>query len=105
MLDRLSANPAHTLTLGAAASLCAMSPSYFSRRFKQVFGAGFTAYQTRLKLQQAARLIATGGDPVSQIAFRLGCRSHAYFSQCFKAAFGVPPLQHRQSWLRHDLSV
>lgn len=96
LLDRLGDNPAQSLTLGAAASLCTMSPSYFSRRFKQVFGTGFTAYQTRLKLQQAARMIATGSEPVSLIAFRLGFRSHAYFSHCFKAAFGVPPSRHRK---------
>ncbi|MEI6419832.1 MAG: AraC family transcriptional regulator [Sphingomonadales bacterium] len=95
LLNQLDGDPALTLRLDAAATLCAMSPSYFSRCFKQAFGIGFIAYQSRLKLQQAARMIATGGEPVSQIAYRLGFRSHAYFSHCFKAVFGVSPSQLR----------
>lgn len=91
LLDRLDSDPALTLQLHQAATLCAMSPSYFSRRFKHAFGTGFIDYQARLKLQQAARMLATSDEPVSQIAYRLGFRSHAYFSHCFKAVFGVTP--------------
>lgn len=91
LLDRLDGDPALTLRLHQAATLCAMSPSYFSRRFKQAFGIGFIEYQARLKLQQAARILATSDEPVSQIAYRMGFRSHAYFSHCFKTVFGVPP--------------
>jgi AraC-like DNA-binding protein len=91
LLNLLDGDPAQTLRLDAAATLCAMSPSYFSRRFKQAFGAGFIEYQSRLKLQQAARILVTSDEAVSQIAYRLGFRSHAYFSHCFRAVFGVSP--------------
>jgi AraC-like DNA-binding protein len=91
LLSELDRDPALTLCLSTAASLCAMSPPYFSRRFKQVFGTGFIEYQTRLKLQQAARMLATSDAPVSQIAYHVGFRSHAYFSHCFRAEFGVSP--------------
>lgn len=104
VLDRLDADPGQTLRLAQAASLCAMSPAYFSRTFARVFGEPFTAYQLRLRLFRAARLLASGDAPVSQIAYRLGFRSHAYFSQCFKAHFGVPPSAQRagQRRRRHD---
>lgn len=95
LLDRLDGDPALTLQLHQAATLCAMSPSYFSRRFKHAFGTGFIDYQARLKLQQAARMLATSDEPVSQIAYRMGFRSHAYFSHCFKAVFGVTPTRLR----------
>jgi AraC-like DNA-binding protein len=91
LLNLLDRNPALTLNLGQAATLCAMSPSYFSRRFKRILGTGFIEYQARLKLQQAARIVVTSDEPVSQIAYRMGFRSHAYFSYCFKAVFGVTP--------------
>ena len=95
LLDQLSREPWHTLRLSEAASLCAMAPTYFSRRFARTFGEGFAAYQMRFKIQQAARLLATSDEPVSQIGYRLGFRSHAYFSYCFKSVFGVAPSQHR----------
>lgn len=91
VLDQLDRDPAQTLSVTHAATLCAMSPSYFSRRFKQAFSTGFIEYQARLKLQQAARMLATSDEPVSQIAYRMGFRSHAYFSHCFKAVFAVSP--------------
>jgi AraC-like DNA-binding protein len=81
--------------LAEAATLCGLSPTYFSRLFAKTFGAGFIAYQTRHRLQQAARLLARSDLPVSQIGYRFGFQSHAYFTQCFKAVFGVAPSAHR----------
>lgn len=94
LLHHWEHSPGHPLDLAAAASLCSLSPAYFSRKFQSAFGMGFVAYQTRLRLQQAARLLAHGDMPVSQVAYRLGFTSHAYFSQCYKAAFGVSPSMH-----------
>lgn len=91
--------PDKPLDLAEAASLCALSPSYFSRRFTRTFGSGFVTYQTRLRLQQAARMLATGDLPVSQIGYRTGFHSHAYFSQCYRAVFGVSPSAHRKMLL------
>jgi AraC-like DNA-binding protein/quercetin dioxygenase-like cupin family protein len=96
LLDNLGQSASPMLQVAEAASLCAMSSGYFSRRFKQMFGVSFNAYQTRMKLQQAARMVATSSVPVSQIAYRLGFQSHAYFSHCYKAMFGVPPSHHRK---------
>eukprot|EP01037_Dinobryon_pediforme_P010329 gene10329-10395_t len=96
LLDRLGTDPAATLRLDQAASLCAMSPAYFSRQFGKTFGTGFAAYQTRLKLLQAARILATGDMPVSQIGYALGFASHAHFSQRFRAAFGATPSAYRR---------
>ncbi|PTS87869.1 MULTISPECIES: helix-turn-helix transcriptional regulator [unclassified Caulobacter] len=96
ILDQLSRFPFRTLTLEEAASRCAMSPAYFSRCFSRTFGTGFIAYQGRLRLQQAARIIATSDEPISQVGYRLGFRSPAYFAYCFKSLFGVTPSEHRR---------
>ena len=97
VLDLLSRFPSGTLTLDEAASRCAMSPAYFSRCFSRTFGTGFIAYQARLRLQQAARILATSDEPISQVAYRLGFRSPAYFTYCFRACFGVTPSDHRNA--------
>lgn len=96
LLDLMDREPGAMLSIPEAATLCAMSPAYFSRRFARAFGVGFIAYQTRLKLQRAARFLATTSELVSQIAYGLGFRSHAYFSHCFRAEFGAPPSSYRR---------
>lgn len=97
LLDQWVRAPDRALTLTEAASLCALSPAYFSRQFRRAFGAGFIAYQTQMRLQQAARIIATTDEPISQVGYRLGFRSPAYLSLCYKAAFGVSPSAHRKA--------
>lgn len=89
--------PHRVLNLSEAASLCSLSAAYFSRQFKLAFGCGFIRYQTQIRLQQAARLIATTDEPISQIAYRLGYHSPAYFSQCYKAEFCVAPSTQRKA--------
>jgi len=97
LLENWVSEPHRVFTLTEAASLCSRSPAYFSRQFKRAFGQGFIAYQTQLRLQQAARMIATSDRPISQIAYDYGFRSPAYFAQCYKAEFGVAPSTHRKA--------
>lgn len=95
LLARMSERPGEMLTLAQAASFCGLSPEYFSRSFKAAVGTGFIAYQMRWKLQLAARTLASGDTQVSQVAYGLGFGSHAYFSHCYRAMFGVAPSRHR----------
>lgn len=99
LLQHWERSPDKPLALADAASLCSLSPTYFSRLFAKTFGSGFVTYQTRLRLQQAARMLAAEDMPVSQIGYRLGFASHAYFSQCYRAVFGVSPKEHRKMLL------
>ncbi|WP_373473848.1 helix-turn-helix domain-containing protein [Sphingorhabdus lacus] len=95
LLDLWNHDQGKTICLTEAASLCGVSTPYFSRRFKSVFGTGFSAYQTRLKVLQAARMLATSDKSVSQIGYALGFKSPAYFTFCFRSAFGVTPTIYR----------
>lgn len=95
LLDQLNREQSKSLRLADAASLCGMSAPYFSRRFKSLFGTGFSAYQTRMKVLQAARILATSNMSVSQVCYALGFCSPAYFTYCFRSAFGVTPTKHR----------
>nr|WP_314263086.1 AraC family transcriptional regulator [uncultured Moellerella sp.] len=60
--------------------------------FKQLFGASVTAFIQEERLQFAYRLLATGGEPVSVVAWKIGY-SPAYFSTTFKKRFGFSPKQ------------
>lgn len=100
VLQQLMEHPGQHIGLADAATMCAVSAPYFSRLFKQSFGIGFSAYQNQFRLQQAARLLATSDAPTSQIAYRLGFQSHAYFSQRFREMFGASPSQFLKT-MRH----
>jgi transposase-like protein len=48
-----------------------------------------------VRLQRAAELLAAQAGSVSEIAYRVGFNSQAYFAKCFREEFGVSPKEHR----------
>ncbi len=90
-LEHLRDQPSAALSLADAASLCHLSPAYFSRLFRQVFGQGFADYVTHMRLKQAAVRLTSTSASVSEIGFAVGFSSHAYFTARFRQRFGVTP--------------
>jgi AraC-like DNA-binding protein len=97
LLERIRAAPAEPITLEAAAAICSLSPAYFSRRFSQVFGMGFTEYVRIHRLHLAARRIATSGAAISSVAYDLGFSSPSYFTARFRERFAMTPREYRAS--------
>lgn len=98
-VQRLRAAPGERLTLGEAATLCNVSPAYFSRRFSSVFGCGFADYVASYRLHLAARRIATTDQSVSEVAYALGFASHSHFTASFRERFGIAPRDYRRRML------
>ena len=76
--------------------MCSLSPAYFSRRFKHVFGMNFSDYARAYRLHLAARRIVSGGAPISEVAYSLGFSSASHFSARFHERFGMSPRAYRQ---------
>ncbi|WP_215701364.1 helix-turn-helix domain-containing protein [Clostridium sp. MCC353] len=70
-----------------------INPEYLSRTFKQQVGINFSTYLNNVRLQHALELLKQTDYRVAEIAMRTGFQSPAYFSKCFKAAFGLSPQQ------------
>jgi AraC-like DNA-binding protein len=96
-VERLRTIPAEPLDLGSAASLCRLSPTYFSRRFRQLFGMTFSDYSRIHRLHLAARRLVGSGAGISEIAFGVGFSSPAHFSARFRERFGMSPREYRAS--------
>lgn len=94
-LERLRTAPDQPLTLDCAASLCSLSPTYFSRRFRQLFGMTFSTYARTYRLHLAARRLLATGQSVSEICFSVGFTSPAHFSARFRERFGMTPREYR----------
>lgn len=74
-----------------------INPEYLSRTFKQQVGINFSTYLNNVRLQHALDLLKQTDYRVAEIAMRTGFQSPAYFSKCFKAAFGLSPQQWKAS--------
>lgn len=84
------------LTTRQASMLCAVSESYFSRRFKQLFDMTFNEYIFYRKLNQAIRLLLSTSQSIADIAQIAGFTDSAYFCLRFRQTFGCTPQQFRR---------
>lgn len=96
-LELLRRAPDQLIALDQAATLCRVSPAYFSRRFRQLFGMTFTDYARTYRLRLAARRLTGGGAPISEIAYGVGFSSPAHFTALFRERFGMTPREYRAS--------
>ena len=82
-------------SLEELAAFCAMSPWQALRRFRQHTGLPPHQWLTQLRLQRALPLVLAG-EPLSEIALRLGFYDQAHFSRLFRRTYGLPPARLRQ---------
>ena len=94
-LQRLHAQPGQLLPVETAASLCGLSPAYFSRLFRRCHGMPFREYIRVHRLQLAAQRLANDRETLSQISYALGFASPSHFSASFRQRFGVTPRAYR----------
>ncbi len=87
-------NLAGDLSLELVAERISLSPSYFSRLFKNTVGCSFSEYVTRTRLQYAKLLMANEKLSVSEVAERCGFNNSNYFSTIFKKYNQVSPKEY-----------
>jgi AraC-like DNA-binding protein len=85
------------LTLPEMARHADLSPSHFSRLFKEQTSYSPIDYFIHLKVQHACRLLFLTSMTVREIGYELGYEDPAYFSRLFKKVVGVPPTEYRNT--------
>ena len=85
------------LSIEALASEACLSPFHFSRAFKMATGTTPHGYLTNRRIERAKTLIVQGRVPLTEIAYRCGFSSQAYFTTWFKHAVGTTPGAWRES--------
>jgi AraC-like DNA-binding protein len=85
------------LTAESLADLAGVSLRTLQRLFRERFGTSPMNWLMETRLQEAARLIRTGDDPVTKIAYRVGFKDPSHFTRRFKARFGISPNEFRRS--------
>ncbi len=71
-----------------------MSVSSFHKHFREITANTPLQYQKELRLLEARRLLATGDQPVTTVAYNVGYGSPNQFSREYARKFGVSPRTH-----------
>ena len=82
-------------TLSQIATALAMSPGHFAHAFRQTTGLPPHRYVLNRKIERAKALLRDSNLPINEIAQRVGCSSHSYFTVLFHRATGTTPHNYR----------
>ncbi|MFO7851085.1 MAG: tetratricopeptide repeat protein [Bacteroidota bacterium] len=67
------------------------SRSQVHKKLKKITGKSLSAFVREIRLEEALKLLRAKAGTASEIAYRTGFSSPAYFSQCFNNYFGFTP--------------
>ncbi|MBU1141066.1 MAG: AraC family transcriptional regulator [Firmicutes bacterium] len=85
------------VTLEYIAQEVNLSPSHFQKIFKGTMGISPNDYLINHRLTRAKELLLITNDSMTDIAYRSGFESNAYFSYVFKQKMMVSPTTYRKS--------
>ena len=69
----------------------AMSRYQLHRKLKALTNQSISIFIRRMRLERAHQLLEQGAGNSTEICYRVGFSSPAYFSKCFKEQFGIVP--------------
>ena len=84
-----------TITVEELAKEAGMSPSHFSRVFKETLGSTPMQYVLAYRIEQAIKMMSDPGRPLGDVALACGFADQAHFSRSFKQVTGQTPRQFR----------
>nr|WSX75015.1 helix-turn-helix domain-containing protein [Streptomyces sp. NBC_00899] len=82
------------------AALVHMSPTSFSRFFRNAMGRTLTDYVNQLRVETACALLTGTPLPVTEVAARSGYRNLSNFNRRFRELKGLRPTEYRAAHLR-----
>jgi two-component system response regulator YesN len=90
------------LSVDVICGILNVSAAYFSTIFKKETGMGFVYYLTKVRMEQALRLLNTTSEKAYTIAGQVGYSEPNYFSYVFKKEYGMSPSKYRASQVENN---
>lgn len=84
------------ISLGDIAKFVFLSPSYFTRAFKEETGMSPISYLLKVRIERAKELLSDTGLKISDIALSVGFSNQQRFNEMFKKYTNITPLQYRK---------
>lgn len=88
------------LSVDAIASRMGLERSQFYRKIKALTNYAPVELMRRLRLQQGHTLLTTTDRTISEIAYETGFSTPAYFTKCYRDAYGETPTEARNKLTR-----
>lgn len=85
------------LSLEQVSNVASLSPTYFSKKFKQTTGMGFKEYLNYVRLKHAQAALLTTDSTITEIALEYGFNDSNYFKDLFKKVYGKSPREFRKN--------
>nr|MDJ0646380.1 response regulator [Flavobacteriaceae bacterium] len=92
VLDKKLNEPAFNVE--AFSKAVGMSRMQLHRKLKALTGLSATEFVRSQRLKLAASLLQKSDANISEIGYTVGFNDHAYFSKCFKEAYGCSPSEY-----------
>ena len=83
------------LSLSTAAKHAGMSTFYFCKTFKKVTGVRYTQYLSRVRVDEAKKLLLNHNYRVTEIGYEAGFQSLTHFNRVFRSIVGETPSEYR----------
>ena len=87
------------ITQQDAAEYAGFSSYYFSRIFREYTSMTFSEYLSRQRLNLAVRMLSSGTDQITEIAYRAGFQSISNFNRVFRLYMNCSPRVYRDMYL------
>ena len=96
VLDYIAVNYGNNILLEDMAAQASLSPSHFSRLFKQTIGQSPYQFLMSYRIEQARKMLDNPHKLMVDIAIGCGFSDQAHFSRTFKKIEGLTPKQYRK---------
>lgn len=85
------------LSLSTLAGKVYLSPSYLSKLYKKETGETYVEFLTRVRMDEAKKLLKSTGMKSSEIGLKVGYVNAQYFCYLFKKYCGMSPIEYRET--------
>lgn len=89
-----------SLSLEAIAEYIQLSPTYFTKLFKDQTGQTFIDYLTIYRIEQAIHLLQRTSQSLKEISYAVGYKNPNYFSRVFKKITNKSPKEYRKQIIK-----
>lgn len=96
-IDYIRNNYMKKLTLDEVAAKVYLSPSYFSKIFKDEMNMNFNAYLNHIRIEMGKKLLGDPSISLVDVSNIVGFEDQSYFSKVFKKITGQSPKRYRES--------
>nr|WP_314460003.1 response regulator [uncultured Clostridium sp.] len=95
ILEFIKNNYMKEISMQDAARLLHYSDAYFCKLFKQCFDQNFTAYLTKVRINEAKKLLMNKNASVKDVSIQVGYYDSNYFAKVFRRITGLLPSEFR----------